>query len=240
LRKAGEGVIAATTEMQAELWGRFKTKSHVICEVGSPGITTENPRQRGKQEALRVCWAGESLPGKALHLLLYAVASMPKNIDYSIEILGDGPCNKTWRLLANQLGIESRCHWHGWLTRDQSLSVMSHSHVCAITSLKDLTSSVAVEAISLGLPVVSLNHCGFADLVTKDCGVKIHPGSARQITDGFAEALMMLYHDEELRERLAWGAIRRSRAYLWEAKMETLDKIYQMTLVGNGSLYTDV
>jgi glycosyltransferase involved in cell wall biosynthesis len=170
------------------------------------------------------------LHGKALHLLLRAAARLPKDLNYSIEILGDGPCNRAWRALASRLRIDDRCHWHGWLPRDQSLAVMQDSHVFALTSLKELTSTVSVEAISLGLPVICLDHCGFADLVTDECGIKIYPGSADQIASELAGALCALYLDEALRQRLAQGAIRRSRDYSWQAKMESLDEIYRMAI----------
>jgi glycosyltransferase involved in cell wall biosynthesis len=234
LQAANEGIIAATSEIREELWTRFKAKSNVICEVGPPQLEAVSPKERDEREPFRICWSGLHLPGKALQLLLHAAARLPKDLNYSIEILGDGPCNGAWRSVASRLGIDGRCHWHGWITRDRSLAVMSNSHVFAITSLKDLTSTVAVEAISLGLPIVSLDHCGFADLVTEECGIKIYPGSAEQIIAELASALCSLYRDEALRERLAQGAIRRSRAYSWQAKMETLDEIYRMTVAGNG------
>ena len=238
VRAANHGVIAATSEIQAELWNRFRAKSRVVCEVGPPQLAAGSPRPRGENEPFRICWSGLFLPGKALHLLLCAAARLPGDLDYSIEILGDGPCNESWRSMAFKLGIDDRCHWHGWIPRDQSLAVMKNSHVCAITSLKDLTSTVAVEAISLGVPVISLDHCGFADLVTEECGIKIYPGSAGQIATDLARALCTLYRDEALRERLAYGAIKRIRAYSWQAKMEILDEIYRMTVAGSGRFAT--
>ena len=110
---------------------------------------------------------------------------------------------------------------------------MREAHVFAITSLKDLTSTVAVEAISMGLPIVSLGHCGFADLVTKTCGIKIYPRSAGQIVSEFAAALSTLYRNEPLRRQLAKGAVVRSRDYSWQAKMDILDRIYDTAVAVN-------
>lgn len=227
LQAADNGVIAATSEIQEELWNRFRAKSRVICEVGPPDFSVANPKQREEKEPLKICWSGTHTSGKALHLLLRAAALFAKDLDYSIEILGDGPCNRAWRSMASRLKIDDRCHWHGWLPRDQSLAVMRDSHVFAITSLKDLTSTVAVEAISLGLPIVCLDHCGLADLVTEECGIKIYPGSADQIISGLAGALVKLYRDEALRRALARGAVQRCRAYSWSNKMATLDSVYE-------------
>lgn len=229
LKAANSGVVAATSEIQAELWNRFRVNSRVICEVGQPSFAFGSPAKREETEPFKICWSGLHLPGKALHLLLQAAARLPKDLNFSIEILGDGPCNRTWRSLASRLKLEDRCHWHGWLPRDQCLEVMRESHVFTITSLKDLTSTVAVEAISLGLPVISLDHCGFADLVTEECGIKIYPGSGVQIANDLSVALLTLCRDEPLRRYLAQGAIRSSQAYSWQAKMKILNDVYQST-----------
>ncbi len=237
LRTAKEGVIAATSEIQRELWSRFRVKSRVICEVGPPDFGVADPHLREQGPPFRICWSGMHLPGKALHLLLQAAARMPKDLNYNIEILGDGPCNRAWRSMASRLGIDDRCNWYGWLPRDQSLAVMGRSHVFAITSLKDLTSTVAVEAISLGLPMVSLDHCGFADLVTDECGIRVHPGTTGQIASDLSDALCTLYRDEAMRQRLAQGALRRSRDYSWSNKMSVLHSVYADVLDHEGKEY---
>lgn len=226
LRAAGDGVIAATAEIRQRLWQCFRTKSHVICEVGPPEIHSLRSQRRSEDSPFKICWSGMHLPGKALHLLLRAAVRMPREFNYTIEILGDGPCNRKWRSLARRLKIEDRCHWHGWISRDQSLAVMASSHVFAITSLKDLTSTVAVEAVSLGLPVICLDHCGFADLITGECGIKVYPGRADQIIADIASALSTLYQDEDFRCELSQGALQRCREYAWTNKMTALDRVY--------------
>jgi len=78
--------------------------------------------------------------------------------------------------------------------------------------------------------VICLDHCGFADLVTNECGIKVYPGSADEITSGLIAALCTLYQDEPLRRRLAQGAIRRSRDYSWHGKMASLSQVYNLAL----------
>jgi glycosyltransferase involved in cell wall biosynthesis len=230
LKAARGAVIAATSEIQDELWQRFETKSQVISEVGPPDLSPTEPKKHAQGEPFRICWSGQHLPGKALHLLLRAAAYLPYDVDFCIEILGDGPCNRSWRALACRLGVESHCRWHGWVPREQSLTIMKTCHVFVITSLKDLTSTVAVEAVSLGLPIICLNHCGFADLVTPECGVKVCVGSMGQIVTDLAAALGGLCQDENNRQQLAWGALRRTAEYSWQKKMHTLDELYSLAI----------
>jgi len=230
LRKANGAVIAATSEIQHALSLHFGSTSVVMCEVGLPDISTPQIRLRKKHEPLQICWSGMHLPGKALHLLLHAISRLPADVQYTLHILGNGPSTHDWRSLATKLGVESRCKWYGQLTRTGALEVMQASHLFIITSLKDLTSSVAIEALALGLPIVCINHCGFADVVTPECGLKIEPSSVGDIISGLCTAVQTLYHDEALRYWLANGAIARSQEYAWSFKMSKLHLIYESVL----------
>jgi glycosyltransferase involved in cell wall biosynthesis len=226
LRKANGAVIAATSEIQEALLAHFGSDSRVICEVGAPDVATAEPHLRAPEEPFRICWSGLHLPGKALHLLLKAAALLPVKSKFRIEILGDGPFRKSWQALADKLGVGDRCAWYGRLPRGAALEVMRGCHTMAITSLKELTSTVAVEAISLGLPVVTLNHCGLADLVTDACGIKIDVRSVDQIIRDLSLALLRLMDDESLRRRLSRGALARSLDYSWSKKLAPLNEVY--------------
>jgi glycosyltransferase involved in cell wall biosynthesis len=230
LRKAGGAVIAATSEIQRALSTCFGSDSQVICEVGSPDVEAVEPKLRSSDEPLRICWSGPHVPGKALHLLLKAAALLPMGSNFSIEILGAGPSTEAWQELAQRLGLAERCTWYGRLPRSAALEVMKSCHAFAITSLKELTSTVAVEAISLGLPVVTLNHCGMADLVTDACGIKIDVVSLNQIVCDLSRALVLLLDDETLRRRLSHGALVRSLDYSWSKKLAALNEVYTLAL----------
>jgi glycosyltransferase involved in cell wall biosynthesis len=225
---AGDGcAIAATSGIQAAISKHYKSSSTVICEVGPPDIPSSQPLLRESRAPLVICWSGTHLPGKALPLLLRALATLRPEIGWRLKVLGDGPCMRKWRRIAERLGIDSRCEWQGWISRSESLAQMRASHAFAITSLKDLTSTVALEALSLGLPVICLDHCGFADLVTADCGIKIPAGSPKEIYTGFAAAVEQLWSDESERRRLAAGAVARTQQYSWRNKLDALDDVYR-------------
>ena len=233
LRQAHGAVIAATPDIRAALLRHFETPSQVISEVGLPEVNSGRTCRRTNDEPLRICWSGLHIPRKALSLLLHAVARLPPDLRYRLEILGDGPSGRAWRKLAKRLGVGQSCHWHGQLPRELALEVMKGCHVFVITSLEDLTSTVAVEAIALGLPIVCLDHCGFADLVTSRCGIRIPTVSVRKIVAGLADALISLYNDEDLRSKLAQGAVVRSQAYSWQSKMTALEEVYRIA-IGTG------
>lgn len=230
LKKADGKVIAATSEIQRALFAHFGSESRVICEVGTPDVGSVKPRLRAAGDPLRICWSGPHVPGKALHLLLKAAAMLPKDSNFSIQILGDGPFRQRWQRLAQSLGLGEKCTWHGRVPRSVALETMASCHTIAITSLKELTSTVAIEALSLGLPVVTLNHCGMADMITNDCGIKLEVVSVDQIVRDLSLALLRLMDDEPLRRSLAEGALLRSLDYSWSKKLASLNEVYECRL----------
>ncbi len=90
----------------------------------------------------------------------------------------------------------------------------------------DLSSTVTLEALSLGLPVICLNHCGFKDIVTHNCGIRIEVSYPQKVIRAIAKGIEKLYFDEQLRQNLSKGALKRSEEYSWKNKMRILNKIY--------------
>ena len=108
---------------------------------------------------------------------------------------------------------------------------MKQAHVLAITSLYDLTSTVIIEGISLGLPVVTLDHCGFSFVIDETCGIKIPVDNPKKIFINFKLAIQKLYQSESYRKSLAEGALKRAQDFSWEKKIKQLNEVYQKLTV---------
>jgi glycosyltransferase involved in cell wall biosynthesis len=113
------------------------------------------------------------------------------------------------------------------MTREDALSLMESAHLMLITSLRDLTSTVTVEGLALGLPIVCPDHCGFSDAITEDCGFRVSTDSPDAMVEGLAKSLGDLCRDEVLRQRLAEGALVRSQQYGWGRKGKLMDEVYR-------------
>ena len=174
--------------------------------------------------------AGVYLPGKALHLLLRALSHVPDTTDWRLDIYGDGPCKLKWQRLAAGFGIDSRCTWHGQVSRAEALAGLKSTHLFVTTSLKDLTSTVILEALANGVPVICPDHCGFSDVVSDRCGVRIPIRNVREFEAGLSRAIIEIARDETMRRRLATGALRSAREFSWEAKAEAIDRVYRRVL----------
>lgn len=224
---AGPGVIAATSSIQNEIARWYRVSSKVICEVGTSVDSAAKFLTRDAGEPLKLSWSGQHLPGKALHLLLGALSRLPDSIDWRLDIYGDGLSRTKWRRLSITLGIESRCTWHGKVSRADALASLRSAHLFVTTSLKDLTSTVILEALAQGVPVLCPDHCGFPDVVDETCGVRLPIGTAAEFERALAEAIIELAGDESRRRRLAAGALVRAPQFSWDAKARAIDTVYR-------------
>jgi glycosyltransferase involved in cell wall biosynthesis len=107
---------------------------------------------------------------------------------------------------------------------------MASGHVFVQPSLYDATSTVVVEALGHGLPVVCLDHCGFRDVVDATCGIRIPPTTLENAVQDFAEAIERLWRDEDYRYELALGAKAAAARLTWRAKQSVLEAIYDEVL----------
>jgi len=223
---AGLGLIAATSDNQAGALKYWGCQSTILSEVGFSGQPVKSINARRKSDPFRIVWSGIHVPRKALNLGLEALKGIPPDVDWHLDILGVGRETASWTRMSRRYGIANRCKFHGLLPREAALKVMHNAHVCLVTSLRDITSTVIVEALSLGLPVVCPDHCGFKDAINEKCGIKIPIGSPHQLVEDMAGALERLARDETYRRSLARGAIKRAGEFTWNMKVAVLEKIY--------------
>ena len=190
---------------------------------------------------MKIAWSGTHTNGKALPILINAMALIKRNHNNShqssisqpstsafdlitVDVLGIGPKTDAWKKLAEKCGVDGRFIWHGWIQKDEAVKIVGEADIFVITSLKDLTSAVLMEAIGNGKPVVCLDHCGFATVIDETCGIKIPLGKSQDIIKGFAEAIVRLTNDE-YRKQLSAGALKRAEEYRWSANKAKLMNI---------------
>lgn len=218
-------ILTSTTKAVEEIrrfWGR---EAVLMNEVGlETGHTQHAPVAHEEGTPLRICWAGEHIPRKALDLLLHALPHCQEKME--LHVLSKGPRMQAWKQLAHRLGLDSVVTFHGFVPREEAFRIMSSSHVFCITSVREDTSTVVFEAFRYGLPIIALDHCGFSHVINDHCGIKIPIYSRKQVICDYARHLDYLATHENKRRQLSAGALKRCQAFTWDAKMATLNTIY--------------
>jgi glycosyltransferase involved in cell wall biosynthesis len=224
-------LLSATPENQNEILKWWGVQSEIMTEVGTK-LLNINPAKRDVDEPLKIVWNGIHEPRKNLGILLKALSKKDR-FNFELHVLGNGSETRKWQKQADKLGLNNNCIWYGWLSLDEVYEVYRKGHVFCLTSIHDLTSTVLMEALSFGLPIICLNHCGFSYVVNETCGIKIPVYGIKQVINDFDEALMKFYNDETLRQKLSDGALIRARDFTWEEKINRLNQIYYKLLNSN-------
>ncbi len=208
-RKAAAFLAATTTNSNA-LAPRRGAMPQVMLETGVNSPAVPPLRNFDHGGPLRLMWSGVFEHRKALHLLLEAVAALPSRVKYELHILGRGPMDRRWRRIAQRLNVEPHCRWLGWLDQEVRKREYLWADLFVFTSLRDTSGTVVLETFAAGTPVVCLDHQGMADIVTKQCGVKIPVTTPREVIAALRDAIVRLHDDRHELARLSRGASERA------------------------------
>ena len=226
---AAKAIIVNTSAEKRAFEKHHGVSPTVIAEFGAEP-TDVQPRPRNNNEPFRIAWSGVHVPRKGLPILLHAMARLPQDLKIEAHILSNGPEEFRWQALARKLGVAHKCIWHGRLPRTQAIATMAKCDVFALTSLLDGTSCVLNEAISVGLPVICHDACGFADIVDDTCGILVPLRSPAASAKEFARAITELATNEARYESLRDGALRRANEISADVRARQMLAVYERVL----------
>jgi glycosyltransferase involved in cell wall biosynthesis len=203
----------------------FRVKAEVELAIGTeeqpPGNRDMPLRERFARAPFRVLYAGRFVDYKGMHLGLPAFARLAQAMpDARLTMVGEGPLERRWRKLAQELGIAGNMQWLPWQDHRAMAGLYAEHDVLLFPSMHDSGGMVVLEAMSQGLPVVCLKLGGPATMVNDSCGCSIDPAgkSAAQVIQEMGCALIALAA-EPARLPFAEGAKLRCRDFSWPEKV---------------------
>lgn len=111
----------------------------------------EKSTERGP---IRILHVAGLVPIKNQQILLHALA-MLTDIDWRLDVVGDGPEKDHLELTSEEIGIAKRIRWHGWVHHSSMSALYQQSDIFVLTSDHEAQGMVILEAMSCGLPVVA-------------------------------------------------------------------------------------
>jgi len=133
------------------------------------------------------------------------MAKLPKEIDFQVEIAGDGSQRKYLGELATQLKIADRVTFLGHITEEELPKAYERATVFAMPSIAELQSIATMEAMASGRPVVAADAMALPHLVHHgDNGYLFDPDDV----DNFADCLLKIATaDQKELDRLSENSI---------------------------------
>lgn len=208
---------------------------HGISEVSvHTAVWREGGRaSRPPDGFVRFSYLGRLVGWKAVDILLDAFRIVADRCpEARLEILGDGDQRSALAAQASRLGIADRVEFAGWVAAAEAARRLRASDVFVLPSLRESGGVVLLEAMAVGLPVVTSHWGGPGVHVDDATGFRVVPTTREAFVNGLAEAMTRLAQSRELRLEMGDAAIRRveSGTYDWNRKIDRFLEIYAETI----------
>ena len=163
-----------------------------------------------------ILFVGRLVEKKGAGVLIDAVRRLPRDLAWTLEIVGDGPLETTLRAQSEGLPVT----FSGSASREGLANAYRRSTVVAVPSVpassgdQDGLPTVLIEAMGSRRTIVASELPGINEAVTDGTdGLLVPPNDP----DALAKTLQTVLTDTELRDRLSSAAERRSRDFTVEA-----------------------
>jgi glycosyltransferase involved in cell wall biosynthesis len=182
-------------------------------------------------DQFKLLYVGNCVATRSIPLALEAM-SLARLPNTEFNIVGGGPALESWKELPAQYELPD-IHFRGKVPFKELRTYYANADVLVFPALRDSGGSALLEAMARYVPVLCLDWAGPGEMIDAESGIKIPVTNPIQTVPDFAQALMRLKKDPELRARLAVAARRRAEsAFRWQAKRALLEETYNRLIHG--------
>ncbi len=201
-------------------------KYHISPSVASQDYGWLPEREESTFEVLS---AGRLVHMKGFDLTLRAFACFAEanpELDTILTIVGDGPEKEGLLELAHFLGISSRLNMINWIPRSDLMEIMKKASVFLFPSHEG-AGMVVPEALSFGLPVLTIDNCGPGRFVEPGYGLVAEADTYDGTVSRLAEGLASIQNNKEEYAAMRVAARKAFDEYFaWDRRGEALHTIY--------------
>lgn len=224
--KRADCVFAATPNTVKQMNSIFGKETIYLPENGIVKMNCNRPVTYIEGETLRIVWCGAVCYRKGLILLLDALTQVGQE-NWHLDVIGSGKLLLKLKSYSEKHGLAEKVTWHGNIPRKEVFDIMQNSHLHVISSLGEATTTVLWEAMSYGVPTMTLDHCGMAGVVCEKCGIKIPIHSYRQVVGDMAKQINNLIENPNRVNILSSGVLGCSKKFMWGNRIKLFDEVYK-------------
>lgn len=157
LIKRADGIVFQTPDAKQFFTGHYASKDIIIPNPIHPTFLKE--RAIGSRDA-RIVTVGKLFPQKNHALLIRSFAQIASEFpEHTLEIYGEGELRNSLQQLIDSLGLQTRIYLKG--VRNDIEKVLEQAALFVLSSDYEGVSNALMEAMALGLPVISTDcPCG--------------------------------------------------------------------------------
>jgi colanic acid/amylovoran biosynthesis glycosyltransferase len=125
------------------------------------------------------------------------LVSRRPDLELSLDIIGNGPLLEDMRNLAQRLGHTDRIQFHGGLPHQEIGRLLGEAHIFVLPSVTAADGDMEgipvsiMEAMAMGIAVISTHHSGIPELVSNgESGLLINEGDSDALSNAMEQLIM--------------------------------------------------
>lgn len=184
-------------------------QKHIIL----PSVASENHPfiEKEKQDTFEVLSVGRLIPLKGFDLTIKAFRDflnqlpIEKQSKTKLTIVGTGSHELFYKKMATEAGLAKQITFIPWIQRNELQAIYKKASVFLFPSHEG-AGMVVSEALSHGLPVVTLDNYGPGEFINETCDYAIKQTSYDDTVKNLAKSLTSLFQDNKKLYNLSIGA----------------------------------
>lgn len=211
----------------------------LMCDTGiSEDYFAPGPRTFQRRTGpLRLLWVGRILTRKALPLALDALRRVDESVTLTIAGEDSNGPDATLRMIRERK-LENRVFWKGSRLSYQELRKAYAEHDAMLfTSLRDSFGSQLLEAMAMGLSVITLDLHGAHDHVPAAASMKVRVGKPEDTVRNLAGAIQeFASYSTSKKDEMSQHGWNFAKSLSWSGRAEVAEKLYREILTRTTSL----
>lgn len=189
-------------------------------------ISDDFLEKKFRTDVVNIIWIGTNDTRKNARLLVSAVKKC-KSENFTCTFVGEN-CSALKSLFASSDKLLSKIEFIEKIPRKKVLEMYKIAHLMAITSSMEANTTVLFEAMENCVPVITVDHCGMADVVKNDeTGMKVKVQNFEKMSDEFAQKIDEVCAAPENLLRFAKNIKSTSYEYSQEYRMDFFKECYK-------------
>lgn len=171
--------------------------------------------------------AGRLAYRKGHAFLFDALERLPDGLDYQVRIVGDGPEREKIQKRCQNSKISDKVIFTGRIPFSDMEKEYQNADVFIMPSIRETTGAVLLEAMSKGLPVITIDKFGGPVLFDSDSGWLYFGENREEFIKNLSDAIVECVKKPELVRSRGELAREKAKQHLWENKIEVYNAVYK-------------
>ena len=224
LIKSSRKIIAVSDSLRGDLRSEFGADTQIdVVHNGVDTVQFDFKASAGRGDSY-ILYVGRLDGRKGLFNLIKAFKSIAASTDTKLVICGEGPIKEQLVSLCQQLSIDKRVTFTGFVDFKTLVSLYQNASIFISPSTYETGPITILEAMSCGTPVITTNVGMVSELIDGINGEVLANNEPRTIS----EACIALLMDENRRNVMSIeGRKTVESSFTWDNAVDSLLKIYK-------------